>query len=86
MTKCPKECPCHSNPEGTRYYASVIDAGKHGLLAGPFRLHATALNWVDRARKVANAVDLKSAFYAFGTCAVKKGPFKPGILNERLGL
>ena len=65
------------------FYVSVVDGPRFGLLAGPFQTHAEALAKVDAARKVANEVDWKSAFYAFGTVKMKTG-YREGVLNEKL--
>ena len=65
------------------YYVSVVDAGQFGLLAGPFGDHPSALNMVDAARRKANDVDPRSAFYGFGTCRLERS-VGPGVLNDLL--
>lgn len=68
-------CPC-------------IDEPQTALLAGPFSSHSLALSWVEKARKVAQEVDPKAFWYAFGTCRMEAQPYgwKVGVLNERLGI
>ena len=78
------------------YYVSVVDgirAGggtevkRMGLLAGPFpNDHVGALAWVEAARRKAEEIDPRAAFYGFGTVRMKFGYSKPGVLNEALGL
>lgn len=84
---CPNDCSCHGNPTGTKYYVSVIrDGGDYRLLVGPLPFHSSALLWVDRASSIARALDPKSVWYRFGTCAVKGAVAKPnGILNSQMG-
>ena len=66
------------------YYVSVVDAGRTGLLVGPFvNNHAAALACVDRARTVAESVNDRAVWYAFGT--VRLDPdvaVKPAVLNS----
>jgi len=66
------------------YYVSVRDGTRWGLLLGPFGEHDEALAWVDRVRAEAYKVDLKAAFYGFGTTAMSATYTKPGLLNDRL--
>jgi len=40
---------------------------------------------VDKARKLANALDPKSWFYGWGTARRENG-YKEGVLNGRLGI
>ena len=68
------------------YYVSVVDGPQFALIAGPFPLHAEALAMVRPARHLARELDIKSVFYAFGTCRTPDAYEKPGLLNERLGL
>ena len=87
-TYCPL-CPCGEeffHAHGSGFYVSVQDAGKTGLLAGPFTTHAEALRHVEDVREAAYKADSRAHFYAFGTLAIKDGERKPGILNKRLGL
>jgi hypothetical protein len=65
------------------YYVSVADAGRIGLLLGPFQNdHAGALAMVDQARVKAEQLDPRAAFYSFGTVRVDLDvPAKAGVLN-----
>lgn len=65
------------------YYASVRDAGRTGLLAGPYATHAEALDKVDAARAKAVAADGYAWFYAYGTCSIEGAPRKTvfGLLD-----
>jgi hypothetical protein len=64
------------------YYVSVRDAGRTGLLLGPFETHQEALDLVDDGRAKANDVSPFSAFFAFGTVRMP-APFRePGVLNR----
>ena len=65
------------------YYVSVIDAGRLGLLLGPFRRHRQARRFVRLAREHAESIDPWSVFYAFGTVRCPDGA-RRGIFNEAL--
>jgi hypothetical protein len=82
-------CPCGNSHEGNEaFYVTVQDAGKTGFLAGPFKNHEYALQWVDKTRKIAEEIDPRAAFYSFGTSSQKLSPTgnNAGSLNEKLGL
>jgi len=64
------------------YYVSVVDAGRHGLLAGPYTYHAEALEKVDPARARAIAADGYAWFYAYGTCSIA-GPPRKTVFGRR---
>jgi hypothetical protein len=78
------------------YYVSVVDGPrfgneiqvkKFGLLAGPYDTHEEALDKVDVVRKIAESVNARAVFYAFGTCKLKEpvnGQYPPGRLNDLL--
>lgn len=65
------------------YYVSVIrDNGDTRLLAGPYpNNHAAALADVERAKHIAQDIDQKAVWYAFGTCR-SDDDLGPGILNK----
>lgn len=69
---------------------SVQRGTDYRLLAGPFiNDHAAALARVDDVRKVAERLDAKAAWYAFGTCRLDVGPSErppAGILNSQCGV
>lgn len=71
-------------PAPGNYYVSVVDAGRVGLLLGPFVQHAEALARVDDCRRHAERIDLWSHFYAFGTVRLGSEFVKPGLFNEAL--
>ena len=65
------------------YYVDAVDGDQCALLAGPFRTHDAALECVDAAKRLAQVRDVKSVFYAFGTCKTPDGHYT-GILNDEL--
>jgi hypothetical protein len=67
------------------FYVTVRDAGKLGVLAGPFRTHCEALEMVEPVKKAAEEVDAFAAFYSFGTIRAATG-HHDGVLNNQLGL
>lgn len=71
------------DPRPGHYYVSVIDAGRHALLLGPFRYHRQARRFVRAVREHAEEVDPWATFYAFGTCRCSGGA-RPGIFNDAL--
>ena len=68
--------------DSKNFYVSVIDGTRYNLLRGPFKTHQEALEAVDETRRMANELDPKSWFYAFGTVGVGDWD-KPGILNDK---
>jgi hypothetical protein len=68
------------------YYVSVRrDDGDFRCLVGPFRDdHPAAIALVDKARAVAEQLDPKAVWYAFGTLRTAYDYDKPGILNDRV--
>ncbi|NNM65709.1 MAG: hypothetical protein HKL99_14090 [Burkholderiales bacterium] len=72
-----------------KFYVTMIRSGtppKVARLAGPFDHHEDAIALVVRARAVAQEVDPRSAWDAFGTSGIESDNHRPGVLNERLGL
>lgn len=67
---------------GGGFYVSVLNNGRSGLLLGPFETHEEALGKVDLARTLADRVDPKAPFYAYGTARKPQGPFPAGKLND----
>ncbi len=53
------------------YYVTVIDAGRHGFLLGPYRSKRTAERNVERGRRMALQHNDRAWFYAYGTARVK---------------
>jgi hypothetical protein len=77
-----------ANPR-KKYYVTMIREGNPrqvARLAGPFDRHEDALAHVERARSMANEVDPRSAFDAFGTAGVESDEHRPGVLNGKLGI
>lgn len=69
------------------HYVTVMDNGRHGYLAGPFRTHREALEWVEPTKKIACEVNSRGIWYAYGTSRVTTKSTPPvGILNAHLGL
>jgi hypothetical protein len=70
MTK-PTACDCGSqHPTGQRFYVSVIDGGRRGLLLGPFATHAAALARVNVVRSWCIDRDQRAHWYGFGTAGM----------------
>lgn len=65
---------------------SVRDGPQAGYLAGPFPDHQQALDMVPAVQAMAEALDPRAVFYAFGTCRFRVPMARPGRLNDRLGL
>lgn len=70
------------------YYVTVIDGPKVGRLVGPFiNDHAAALAMVGKARAIAEKMDPRACWYAFGTCRIDiDGAMRPGVLNAQCGV
>ena len=85
MTDGPCKCGSHHDA-GRWFYVSVVDAGRRGLLAGPFDNHAAALDLVDAARALAIAKNPWAHFYAFGTVGVSDPDSRRGVFNAELGV
>jgi hypothetical protein len=64
------------------YYVTAVldDSRKVYPMAGPYALHADALADVERIRRVAESVDRRALWAAFGTCRLPDYG-KPGKLN-----
>lgn len=54
------------------YYVTVIDAGRHGFLLGPYDTHEQALEQVQTGKERAMAANTWAHFYAYGTARVPK--------------
>lgn len=82
----PTNVRLHTKPYSV-YYVSVKDAGRSGLLAGPFDTHQEALDMITATKQEAEKADPFSCFYAFGTAKLTTtGVPRIGILNSRLGI
>lgn len=71
------------DPSPGNYYVSVKDAGRMGLLLGPFRRHAQAIGKVPMAKCLAEQADPFSVFYSFGTVKMSEAYARPGVLNQQ---
>jgi hypothetical protein len=79
-----------SGPEG--FYVSVADScandgsrTRHGLLLGPYATKADAESDVSTGRRLAQQVNDRAIWYAYGTCRVVMQPgaaLPKGKLNE----
>jgi hypothetical protein len=70
------------DPRPGFYYVSVVRGDRYVLLAGPYTdHHAGALADVERVRHLAQNVDPRTAFDAFGTCRCETDQ-GPGKLNH----
>ncbi len=79
-----QEATNRPSPDGRPgfYYVTIRDGPRHGLLAGPFENdHPAALALVAQVREIAQAVNTRAVFAAFGTAwsEVDQGP---GILHD----
>lgn len=52
-----------------KFYVSVRDAGRTGILLGPYSSHSEALENVERGKTLARDANPWAAFYSFGTCS-----------------
>lgn len=88
----PEPAPTDDIPAGhsRKFYVTMIrDPGPRqrvARLAGPFDQHEDALTHVDRARAIAEEVDPRAVFDAFGTSAITSDNHRPGTLNGHLGI
>jgi hypothetical protein len=65
------------------YYVSVLrEGGDCRLLSGPYTDHQAALAMVRKATDIAQQIDCKAVWYAFGTVRMKDGYEAPGILQK----
>lgn len=69
-----------------RFYVSVQDGSKHGLLLGPFELHAQTLERVEQVRERVIKLVPEAHFYAFGTASLSAevAERKQGTMNAQL--
>lgn len=79
---CACEQPLCPAVGGGFYVSALNDRGKSALLLGPFQTHEEALTQVDLGRRLAERVDYRAAWYAYGTARMPEGPFPAGKLND----
>ena len=69
------------------FYVSIRDDSRYVLALGPFNRHGDALRAVGHVHRLADTrYPLHAPFLGFGTCHVRRGPLRPGVLNRDLGL
>jgi hypothetical protein len=80
----PCGCPpgAHDNGEPGGFYVSVKDGKRTGKLLGPLATHEEAQRRVPEIRALAERINSRAVFYAFGTCRVVDGDRPPGLLNK----
>ena len=80
------QCDCGEvrHHPGANYYVTVIDGTRWRCLVGPFTNHRDALQMVTKASAKAEELDIRAAFYAYGTTAMAQSYTKPGILNDHV--
>lgn len=79
----------HPDPRPGYYYCTVMDGPNYALLAGPYDSHQDALDNLPKAKQIAQQVDAKAVFYAFGTARIERNAtvIRPaGVLNTEMGL
>jgi hypothetical protein len=66
-----------------RFYVSVRDGERWGLLLGPFTLHQEALDRVDAVREACSKAGPRAHWYGFGTASLpaEDAATRPGRLN-----
>lgn len=73
-----------ANPtESGNWYVYVADAGRVGLLAGPFPVHQAAIDAAPTVRALAEEADSFAVFYEFGTVVMAESYTTPGLLNAQ---
>lgn len=67
------------------FYTTVVRGAKVGYLLGPFDDEPTARAAIPAARRLAEQVDPRTVFDAFGTCRLElsAGPLPRGVLMDR---
>jgi hypothetical protein len=79
----PCGCPAGAHAEGDPggFYVTVKDHGKTGWLLGPYATHGEALALVGEGRALAEAVNSRAFWYAYGTARVATGNRPAGLLT-----
>jgi hypothetical protein len=86
MTNIGEGCGQAPDTKPGNYYVTVKrDDGAYGRLFGPFENdHARALELVNLGRRLAEEVDPRAFFYAYGTARFPLDYTKPGVFNDRI--
>jgi hypothetical protein len=66
----PMEAP--TTRPGARFYVTVRDGSRTGLLLGPYASHIIAQSHEARGRKLAQDAVPSAAFYSFGTASLPR--------------
>lgn len=85
IASCLDVCTCGTCAgDAPPFYVSVIDdeRKRKALLLGPYVTHSFALSMVPTGRRLAERVDARAVWYAFGTA--HGGDGRTGILNDML--
>ena len=70
-----------------KYYVTAVDHRRVALLAGPFTSHEAALARVAVSKRIAEQVNDRAIWWAYGTSRDKGGvTLPPGKLNDFLGV
>ncbi len=84
---CLDVCTCGGEHHaGAAYYVSARRGDDTALLLGPYATHSMALSMVGTGRRLAEKVDARAFWYAFGTLAIRSGEAPPGKLNDLLAV
>lgn len=67
------------------FYTTVLRGQKVGYLLGPFADEPTARAAISAARRLAEQIDPRTIFDAFGTCKIEitSGELPRGVLMDR---
>ena len=68
------------------FYVTAVDSGRTALLAGPFKSHEAALARVDTSKRIAQQVNDRAIWWAYGTSRDTVGNLPAGKLNEFIGM
>jgi hypothetical protein len=70
------------------FYVTARDGERTAWLAGPFASHGRAIGLIDATRDLAEQVDARAVWYAFGTASLPAdlGDLPTGTLNARLNV
>ena len=70
------------------FYVTMKDGPRTAWLLGPFAEHESALSAVPAATKLAQEIDPRGCWYAFGTSSIDRdgaiSDLPPGKLNDQL--
>jgi hypothetical protein len=67
---------------GRDFYVTVVDGSRTGWLLGPYATHGEALKKVELGRKLAEKVNDRAIWYAYGTASVDHGIAMKTVFGE----